>query len=645
MSRDKKRVETIVIAAWQSRLEMALNCCMQILRRLVNPLRLCLAPLCLCLTAADDGSAINADPPRLPSSDDGSAIDADPPRLPASDEVAQTSLSAQNAQNDYTRLPPVANFDVFINHRGKDVKDTLASHIYDLLQFHGVRTFLDREELRTGEEFPDAITEAIQSSSVHIAIFSPHYSESSWCLRELALMLKTPNATIIPVFYNVTPEELRWAKGAFAAATFDKHYQRYSQQVVDEWRAALQKVSNISGLSWRRMEKAHVAFIGIIGIAGIGKTTLAKALFNNIRWHWNFKFKRASFIEDIKGEAEKNGLQEIRRKLLQNLLHHDYQILDLSQSQGQRIIRERLNNIDALIVLDNIEDRDQLDDILPPEVLLPGSTVIVTSRNLSIFNWCNNFLKYEMSGLNLLESKELFCRHAFGSGVACASYENMVDKFVGICKGVPLALKVCGRGVCGSYANWKSYFKKITENMLVDPLKSMLKVSYDLLDEEQKQIFLDIAIFFHGEELDTIKRIWEEKYEDLEEDSEDSSTTYDLQILERKCMIQFGRGPSVLVTMHEAFRDLGRAIVDEESPTNPGGRSRLWRPKDVEKAVKSCKSKKLLCLHAFDSGVVYAPFENLVDKFIGICAVVPLAMEVCGRELNGESYDIWESVL
>eukprot|EP01018_Ginkgo_biloba_P036900 Gb_03103 [translate_table: standard] len=587
---------------------MVLNCCMQILRRVVHPLRVLFAPLWLCLTAAAD-----------------------------IDEIAQTSPSTQNDQNDYTRLPPVANFDVFINHRGKDVKDTLASHIYDLLQFHGVRAFLDREELRTGEEFPHAITEAIQSSSLYIAIFSPHYAESSWCLRELALMLKTPNATIIPVFYNVKPEELRWAKGAFAKA-FDKHYRRYSQEMVDEWRAALQEVSNISGLSLSdfkgrlatkvvqevlkriksepltvaefpvgleehvarlreyirrcRMEKPHVAFVGIIGIAGIGKTTLAKALFNNIRWDLNFRFERASFIEDIKGEAEKKGLQEIRRKLLQNLLHHDYQVLDLSQSQGQRIIRERLNNIDALIVLDNIEDRDQLDDILPPEVLLPGSTLIVTSRDSSIFNWCNNFLKYEMSGLNSLQSKELFCRHAFGSGVACASFENMVDKFLGICKGVPLALKICGREVCGSYASWKSYFKKITESMVVDPLKSMLKVSYDMLDEKQKQIFLDIAIFFHGEELDTIKRIWEDESEDsfkLEEDSEYSSTTYDLQILERKCMIQFERGPSVLVTMHEVFRDLGRAIVDEESPTNPGGRSRLWRPKDVEKVIKSFK--------------------------------------------------------
>eukprot|EP01018_Ginkgo_biloba_P008895 Gb_04283 [translate_table: standard] len=510
----------------------------------------------------------------------------------------------------------MANFDVFINHRGKDVKDTLASHIYDLLQFHGVRAFLDREELRTGEEFSDAITEAIQSSSVHIAIFSPHYTESYWCLRELALMLETPNATIIPVFYNVTPEELRWAKGAFAAATFDKHYRRYSQEVVDEWRAALQKVSNISGFSLSeskglaravvqevlekiksepligpkfpvglkepvaqlreyiircRMEKKHVAFVGIIGFAGVGKTTLAKALFNNIRWDLNFNFERASFIEDIKEEVEKKGLQEVRLKLLQNLLH-------LSHRQAEHIIRKRLRNIDALIVLDNIEDNKQLEAVLSPEDLLPGSTVIVTSSDSSIFKR-NNFLKYEMLGLDWSQSRELFCLHAFDSGVPYAPFKNLVDKFISVCKGIPLALEVCGGELYyeSSYAIWESYLEKITETMLAD-LKSILQVSYARLDEKQKQIFLDIAIFFHGENVCTIERI-------LEEESK-NSFAYDLMILERKCMINSKMG---VLTMHGAFRDLGKAIVDEESPTNPRGRSRLWRPSDVKKVLESFK--------------------------------------------------------
>eukprot|EP01018_Ginkgo_biloba_P041174 Gb_00051 [translate_table: standard] len=47
-----------------SMLEVVLNCCMQ---RVVNQLCVCLAPAWLCLTAAADGSGIDADPLRLPS--------------------------------------------------------------------------------------------------------------------------------------------------------------------------------------------------------------------------------------------------------------------------------------------------------------------------------------------------------------------------------------------------------------------------------------------------------------------------------------------------------------------------------------------------------------------------------------------------
>eukprot|EP01018_Ginkgo_biloba_P001864 Gb_29131 [translate_table: standard] len=410
---------------------MVLNCC---IRRVVNPLCLCLASVWLCLTAADDGSGIDANPPRLSSSS-------------SDNEVVQTSLSTQN--EDYTN-PPVANFEVFINRRGKDVKDSLASYIYYLLRFHGVRVFLDREELRTGEEFPAAITEAIQSSSVHIVILSPHYAESYWCLSELALMFKNRNATtIIPVFYNVTPGEVRWAKGAFAEP-FDKHYRRYSREMVDEWRAALQEVSYISGLSLSDLKgRLPIAVIEEV-LKRIKSELLTVAKFPvGLKEH-----VRVSYIEDIKGEAEKKGFLEVQRKLLHNLLHYDYQVSDLSQ--GQQIIRHRLSNIDALIVLDNIKDKKQLDDILSLEVLLPCSTIIVTSRNSNIFKRCNNFLKYEMSGLNLSQSKKLFCQHAFDSGVVCSPFENMVDKFVGICKGIPLALEVCGGELYGeSYATWK----------------------------------------------------------------------------------------------------------------------------------------------------------------------------------------------
>lgn len=99
-------------------------------------------------------------------------------------------------------------YDVFINHRGSDVKNTFASHLYRRLVLHGFRVFLDKQELQEGDSLTSQIQGAIRTASVQIAVFSPNYAGSSWCLDELLLILKT-GATIIPVFYNVKPSDLR----------------------------------------------------------------------------------------------------------------------------------------------------------------------------------------------------------------------------------------------------------------------------------------------------------------------------------------------------------------------------------------------------------------------------------------------------
>jgi hypothetical protein len=71
---------------------------------------------------------------------------------------------------------------------------------------------LDQRELEEGENMTPQIEGAIRTASIHIAIFSPRYAESSWCLKELVMMLKS-GSTIIPVFYHVSPSELRWTRG------------------------------------------------------------------------------------------------------------------------------------------------------------------------------------------------------------------------------------------------------------------------------------------------------------------------------------------------------------------------------------------------------------------------------------------------
>ncbi|KAH9290046.1 hypothetical protein KI387_034163, partial [Taxus chinensis] len=116
-------------------------------------------------------------------------------------------------------------YDVFINHRGPDVKETLAKNIYKSLQELQLSAFLDSEELELGDVFPSNIETAIRSSSVHIAIFSEGYADSAWCLAELYLMLET-DAKIIPVFYDVSPSNLRFIEKGVYAQAFAKYEEK-----------------------------------------------------------------------------------------------------------------------------------------------------------------------------------------------------------------------------------------------------------------------------------------------------------------------------------------------------------------------------------------------------------------------------------
>jgi hypothetical protein len=150
--------------------------------------------------------------------------------------------------------------DVFINHRGVDVKKTFARSLYLRLLQSGCRAFLDHEELQEGYSLSSQIEDAIRTASIHVAIFSPRYAESAWCLNELLLMLES-RAPIIPVFYRVTPPQVRWNRrdGVYAQAlrrleekrVYDPQTHetklRYESNTIENWRNALSAVADISG--------------------------------------------------------------------------------------------------------------------------------------------------------------------------------------------------------------------------------------------------------------------------------------------------------------------------------------------------------------------------------------------------------------
>ena len=118
------------------------------------------------------------------------------------------SASTSTAVN----TPTDSCYQIFLNHRGPDTKNTFTSHLYHRLVLHGFRVFWDKQEMQVGDTLTRQIHDAIKASSLHVAVLSPGYADSTWCLDELLLMLESKKP-IIPVFYRVHPTDVRRTQG------------------------------------------------------------------------------------------------------------------------------------------------------------------------------------------------------------------------------------------------------------------------------------------------------------------------------------------------------------------------------------------------------------------------------------------------
>ncbi|KAK4255769.1 hypothetical protein QN277_008723 [Acacia crassicarpa] len=98
--------------------------------------------------------------------------------------------------------------DVFISHRSIDTKRTVSTLLYDHLRRLGFCPFLDNKTMKPGDKLFHKINNAIFECKLGVAVFSPRYCESFFCLHELALMLERQKK-LIPIFCDSKPSQLR----------------------------------------------------------------------------------------------------------------------------------------------------------------------------------------------------------------------------------------------------------------------------------------------------------------------------------------------------------------------------------------------------------------------------------------------------
>ena len=321
------------------------------------------------------------------------------------------------------------------------------------------------------------------------------------------------------------------------------------------------------------INSSEVLVIGIWGIGGIGKTTLANLVFNKIC----SEFDSCYFLANAREELEKHGLVNIRNKLLAHLLEEESLHLG-APVLGFHYIKQRLRRRRVLLVLDDV-----VDDLCELECLAekddwfgPGSRIIITTRAIEVFRFTEVHETYEVKELNYHHAVKLFHENAKVNNYQATDFKDLTEQVASYCKGVPLALKVIGRHLRGKNKKaWKSALEDLAKAPH-EKIQNVLKVSYDALTSDEKEVFLDLACFFKGEERNRL-----EAYFNF------SANSLDTLLDKSFIAIQSNK-----IWMHDLIQQMGQEIVRRQSMKDPGKRSRLWMTKDIISVLETNTVRK-----------------------------------------------------
>ncbi|KAG8378752.1 hypothetical protein BUALT_Bualt07G0017800 [Buddleja alternifolia] len=265
------------------------------------------------------------------------------------------------------------------------------------------------------------------------------------------------------------------------------------------------------------VESAPLEIVPIIGMPGIGKTTLARSIYEDKNIEKKFNVRAWVTVS-----AEYN-VGDIFSKLLASLERPGHPkgqntdgIGDKKDTEQKRLLlHQSLNQNKYLIVVDDMWDEkvwDELRRSLPDDK--KGSRILLTTRSKDIAKYAKQSgFRLEMEPLDEKNSWILLQKRAFAGGNCPPHLVDLGKKIANNCYGLPLSLTVIG-GQLSQEAKTVQYWeivesdiKEVAAESKAYAYMEILSLSYTHLPARLKGCFLYMGAFPEDSEIAISKLI------------------------------------------------------------------------------------------------------------------------------------------
>lgn len=410
-----------------------------------------------------------------------------------------------------------------------------------------------------------------------------HFPKNLWYKRQLANKLQK----IVVAIRAITERNQRYAgAAAVEGKSTSEDIQRWVQNQAES--SLYQKEDELVGiegdknmlLGWLMDEAKHQTVVSVVGMGGSGKTTLVARTFKDdiVKRHFEcyawITVSQSYVIEDLLRRLIKEFHKAKKEEVPADMNAMSYNEL-------LEILVNYLKTKRYVVVLDDVWDVHLWDRIrfsFPDNQL--GSRVMLTTRREDIASSCFGVESHvhKIQPLEMGDAWELFSMKAF------SSYQNkscspellpLARELMEKCKGLPLAI-VALSGLMSSknsLTDWSKVYNSLnwhlTNNSLLEPMKSILLLSFNDLPYRLKQCFLYCSLFPEDHVIINTRLIRLLIAEGFVEHvkgvtPEEVANSYLMELIFRNMLQEMFVVSLPACKMHDLLRDIAMAIAKKE---------------------------------------------------------------------------------